>query len=130
MAAIPNDYREALGRLIVLAAINTDPAQSLRLSRSVMTFTRAAIKKKQGKEPAEFLEKYINWRNTWDTQITSFATDATTWPQVMAKASDILDYFVAVCLEEDLINIQSVDRYFSEMFLNRKPSSSTEVSDE
>ncbi len=120
MAAIPNDYREALGRLIVLAAINTDPAQSLRLSRSVMTLTRAAVKKKHGKEPHQFLEVFISWRVTWDAQAVAFATDSTTWPQVMSKVSDILDYFVGICLEEDLINIQSVDQYFSDMFLNKK----------
>lgn len=119
MAAIPNDYREALGRLIVLAAISTDPAQSLRLSRSVMTLTRAAVKKKHKKEPPEFVREFVNWRNTWDTQAVAFASDSTTWPQVLSKTSDILDHFVAVCLEEDLINIQSVDQYFSDMFLNR-----------
>lgn len=121
MAAIPNDYKEALGRLIVLAAISTEPAQSLRLCRSVMTLTSAALKKKRGELPPEFLKDFVNWRTAWDRQAIVFAADETSWPQVISKVSDILDYFVAVCLEEDLISIQSVDQYFSDLFLNRRP---------
>lgn len=120
MAAIPNDYKEALGRVIVLTAISTDPAQSLRLCRSVMTLSSAALKKKRGKLPPEFLKNFLDWRQAWDKQAIAFAADETTWPQVIAKVSDILDYFVEVCLEEDLISIQSVDQYFSDLFLNRK----------
>ena len=120
MTAIPNDYKEALGRLIVLAAISTEPAQSLRLCRSVMTLSSAALKKKRGELPPEFLQNFISWRAAWDQQATDFAGDETSWPQVISKMSDILDYFVAVCLEEDLLSIQSVDQYFSDLFLNRR----------
>ncbi|NLE27940.1 MAG: hypothetical protein GX625_21895 [Clostridiaceae bacterium] len=120
MAAIPNDYKEALGRVIVLTAISTEPAQSLRLCRSVMTLSSAALKKKRGKLPPEFLQNFLAWRQAWDNQAIAFAADETAWPQVIAKVSDILDYFVTICLEEDLISIQSVDQYFSDLFMNRK----------
>ena len=120
MAAIPNDYKEALGRVIVLTAISTEPAQSLRLCRSVMTLSSAALKKKRGKLPPEFLQNFLAWRQAWDNQAIAFDADETAWPQVIAKVSDILDYFVTICLEEDLISIQSVDQYFSDLFMNRK----------
>ena len=120
MAAIPNDYKEALGRVIVLTAISTEPAQSLRLCRSVMTLSSAALKKKKGDLPPDFLKNFLAWREAWDAQAIAFAADEAAWPQVIAKVSDILDYFVAVCLEEDLISIQSVDQYFSDLFLNKR----------
>lgn len=123
MGIIPADYKEALGRLIVVASCTTDPAQALRLSRSVMTLTWAAIQKKRGKPPAQFLTDWVAWKETWDTVATSFAGDASTWDKTLSKTSDIMDYFVTVCLEEDLISIASQDMYFSDMFLNKKPAS-------
>lgn len=123
MGIIPNDYKEALGRLIVVASCTTDPAQALRLSRSIMSLTWAAIQKKRGKPPADFLTDWVDWKEAWDKVATSYANDSSLWAETLSKTSDIMDYFVSVCLKEDLISIASQDMYFSDMLLNKKPGS-------
>ena len=89
MAAIPNDYKEALGRVIVLTSISTEPAQSLRLCRSVMTLTSAGLKKKRGKLPPEFLKNFLDWRQAWDKQ--AVVPHAGTWIEMTLSTKKCSD---------------------------------------
>ena len=118
MAAIPNDYkRPSPGDRPHRHQHRT--GAPLRLCRSVMTLSSAALKKS-----AESYRRSSSRTSSPGVRhgITRPSRLPPTRPPAAGhrQVSDILDYFVTICLEKTPISIQSADQYFSDLFMNRK----------
>lgn len=111
MGDIPGDVKTALGRLYVLCSVTTDPATLLRLTRALMSSVRACQAKLHNSidEGTKYIPEWETYRNKIDTATVAYASSADAWATVMITCADIADYFYALCLLDDLIEIEASD---------------------
>lgn len=116
---IPGDIKNAIGRLYVLCSVTTDPASLLRLTRALMSSIRACEAHLHGSIDAgtRAIPEWEVYRKKIDTATYSYATSADAWPIVMITCGDIADYFYALCLMDNLIEIEESDFDLTRIFM-------------
>jgi hypothetical protein len=111
MGDIPSDIKYAIGRLFVLCSVTSDPALLLRLTRALMSSVRACEAQLYGsfEGGTEHLPQWETYRNKIDVATVAYATSSDAWSTVMITCADVADYFYAICLMDDLIEIEEGD---------------------
>ncbi|MCK9544263.1 MAG: hypothetical protein M0R03_19770 [Novosphingobium sp.] len=111
MEEIPSDIKLALGQLFVLASVTSDPGLLLRITRSFMSLTLACMAKlnggiPEGKGQIEEWEEHI----TKIEHITAeYGENGGIWPNVLNQCGRTADYFYAIGVLNDFIEIDDSD---------------------
>lgn len=132
MDKVPRDIKQAIGKIVVLLTVSTDPAHILRLTRSLMSLTKASLNKSYGGPqhlPKYYTEELKIRRAIWDDAISKYASSSETWPTAMSHCGDIADYLIMVCIDEGLIEIDDNDFCMTDA-LNRGRTGGGEPDDE
>ncbi len=132
MGDIPGDIKYAIGRLFVLCSVTTDPASLLRLTRALMSSVRACEAQLRGsiEEGTQQLPEWETYRTKIDEATVAYATSSNAWPTVMITCADVADYFYAICLMDDLIEIEEGDFDLTTIFTRNNTPQETNNNDD
>lgn len=111
MDTIPGDIKQAIGKLYVLCSVTSDPALLLRLTRALMSIVRACEAKICGsiEDGTKMIPQWDQYRAKIDEATVAYATSSDSWANALIACADVADYFYAICLMDDLIEIEEDD---------------------
>lgn len=111
MNEVPNDIKGAMGQLFVLASVTSDPGMLLRVTRSFMSLTLACMAVKNGDLEAgkAELEDWDDYQDEIELITAEYGANGNVWPNVLNQCGRIADYFYAIGLINDFIEIDDGD---------------------
>ncbi|MFA7162333.1 MAG: hypothetical protein WC083_07180 [Candidatus Methanomethylophilaceae archaeon] len=122
MDSIPGDVKRAIGKLYVFCSVASDPPLLLRLTRALMSSVRACEAKLHNsiENGTQNIPEWDAYRDKIDAATVAYATSSDQWANVMIVCADVADYFYALCLMDNLIEIDETDFDITSAFIPKK----------